>query len=147
MLEGLRIKNKKLVLSFILVNLVVAVVGVVKWESLYVPVMRLNYSGLQGVLLANVVLIFGVMSFAPSKSFADVEDEVRLIMWIMLALILSSLSTMLYILISGILPSAILVGMELVLLFNLFGYFTYFGISYTIKEVLKEILNSKEKNN
>ena len=57
-----------------------------------------------------------------------------------------SLSTMVYILISGSLPSAILVGIELVLLFNLFGYFTYFGISYTIKEVLKELLNSKEKD-
>ena len=86
MLEGLRIKNKKLLLSFILVNLIVAVVGVMKWESLYVPVMRLNYLGFQGVLIANVVFIFGVLGF-PSMSYTDLAESVRLIMWIMLTLI------------------------------------------------------------
>lgn len=144
MLEGLRIKNKKLLLSFILVNLVVAVVGVMKWESLYVPVMRLNFLGFQGLLMANVVFILGVLGY-PTMTYTDLAESVRLIMWQMLTVVALSLTTIVYMLIFGKLPNPILVGIELVLLFNMFGYFIYDSISYLIRDGLKEILNSITK--
>lgn len=144
MLEGLRIKNKKLLLSFILVNLIVAVVGVMKWESLYVPVMRLNFLGFQGLLMANVVFILGVLGY-PTMTYTDLAESVRLIMWQMLTVVALSLTTIVYMLIFGKLPNPILVGIELVLLFNMFGYFIYDSISYLIRDGLKEILNSITK--
>lgn len=142
------IKRKQLLLSFLVLNALTIVLGVVGWEVFCSFVIRLNDKEFQKSLLAVWMLLVGLIMFvykvdSDKEVIRLIDVELNFILAHLMVLFISIMAALIPISRTGELPNIKLVSIEVVLLFDSLVYmFNFFisGLSVEFKNKLKKRL-------
>lgn len=142
------IKRKKLLLSFLVLNALTIILGVLGWDVFCDFVIRLNDKELQKFMLAIWLLLMGLVMFvykvdSDKEVIKFIDVELNFIGVHLLLLFIPILVAIITITKTGELPNIKLVGIEVVLLFDSLVYmFNFFisGLAVEFKNKLKKRL-------
>lgn len=142
------IKRKKLLLSFLVLNVLTIVLVVLGWDVFCSFVIRLNDKEFQKFMLAIWLLLMGLVMFvykvdSDKEVIKFIDVELNFIGVHLLLLFIPILVAIITITKTGELPNIKLVGIEVVLLFDSLVYMVNFflsGLAVEFKNKLKKRL-------